>query len=351
MPESTMKSMHAVRLTGPRRLEVVETEPPGADGESVIIEVSACGICGSDLHYWDTGLDMSGAPGLIPGHEFCGRVVDPGSRADLGPDDRVTALPLDPCGTCETCRTGRPNLCVKGMKRSIPGNNSPGAYAQYLKIRPDMVRKLPDGISDAEAAMIEPSSVAFHAVRRAGVTAGDRVLVTGGGTIGLLCASWARISGASYLALTETNAHRREFALHAGGLDSVFDAADPRLGSALKKASHGGFDVAIETSGSSAGINAAALALRPRGRLLLAGISFQPQAVMTVLLVVKEIEQLSALGYLPQEFDLAMQYIADKRLPVEKIITRTISLHEVQDAFERLSSGTSSEVKVLIRIA
>jgi L-iditol 2-dehydrogenase len=346
-----MKGMHAVRLTGPRRLEVVETEAPRADGENVIIEVSACGICGSDLHYWDTGLDMSGAPNLIPGHEFSGRVVDPGSRTDLGPDDRVTALPLDPCGTCETCRTGRPNLCVKGMKRSIPGNNSPGAYAQYLKIRPDMVRKLPEGISDAEAALIEPASVALHAVRQAGVKTGDKVLVTGGGTIGLLCASWARISGASYLALTETNAHRRDFALNAGGLDAVFDAADPRLGSALKKASHGGFDVAVETSGSSAGINAAALALRPRGTLLQAGISFKPQAVMTVILVVKEIEQRSAMGYLPHEFDLAMQYIADKRLSVEKIITRTISLYEVQSAFERLSSGTSPEVKVLIRIA
>jgi 2-desacetyl-2-hydroxyethyl bacteriochlorophyllide A dehydrogenase len=343
--------MHAVKLTGPKRLELIETEPPKPDGENVIIKVSTCGICGSDLHYWESGLDMCGSQGLILGHEFCGSVVDPGSRNDLSLNDRVTALPLDPCYTCESCLTGHPNLCIKSMKRSIPGNNCPGAYAQYLKLRPDMVRRLPDSISDAEAAMIEPASVALHAVHQAGIKAGDRVLITGGGPIGLLCASWARISGASYIALTEINGNRRTFAKESGNVDAVFDATDAKLVSTMKRTIQGSFDVAIETSASDGGINTAISALSPRGRLLLAGINLHPQAIMTVLLVIKEIEQKSALGYLPEEFDLTMEYIASKKLNVGIFISRTIRLHEVQDAFELLSSNTSVDVKILIQIA
>lgn len=347
----TGEQMKAVRLTGPRRLELVETEIPKPDGHHVIIRVSTCGICGSDLHYWDSGLDMSGAPGLILGHEFCGTVHDPGSRNDLSPQDRVTALPLDPCETCESCAAGHPNLCTRGMKRSIPGNNGPGAYAQYLKVRPDMVRRLPDGIDDCEAAMIEPAAVALHAVRKAGVRAGDRVLVCGGGAIGLLCASWAGIGGASCVALTEVNALRRAFAKEIGAADAVFDACEPRLVSLMKKTLQGGFDIALETSASENGINTAISALRPRGRLVLAGISFRPQAVMTVLQVVKEIDQRSSLGYLPGEFDQAMDYIARKRLDVQRLVNRTIGLDAVQEAFEHLSSAACADVKVMIRVA
>jgi threonine dehydrogenase-like Zn-dependent dehydrogenase len=214
-----------------------------------------------------------------------------------------------------------------------------------------MVRKLPDSISDHEAAMIEPASVALHAVHKAGIKAGDKVLITGGGAIGLLCAAWARISGASSIALTEINVNRRAFAQKAGDVDFVFDAVDPRLVSTMKKAILGSFDIAIETSASDRGINTAISALKPRGKLVLAGISLHAQAIMTVLLVIKEIEQRSALGYLPKEFDLALDFIADKRLNVSKYISRTICLDEVQGSFECLSSNTSADVKILIEIA
>lgn len=342
--------MRAVKLTGARLLELVETDTPAGDGEGVIIKVSTCGICGSDIHYWETGLDMCGKTGLILGHEFCGRVVDPGCRVDLCPGDRVTALPLDPCGMCRPCTTGHPNLCSKGMKRSIPGNNSPGAFAQYLKLRPDMVRKLPDSINDKEAAMIEPSSVALHAVRQAGIESGDRVLVTGAGTIGLLCAAWAGISGASYIALSEINPGRRAFAMKFSAADTVFDAGDPYLVSSMKKACGGSFDVAIETSAADAGINTAISALKARGRLVLAGISFHPQSIFTLLLVIKELELKASLGYIPEEFDQVMESIANRTLCVEHLTGRTISLEDVQESFENLASGDSCDVKILLEV-
>lgn len=343
--------MQAVKITGPRHFALMDILAPEPDGHNVIIKVSTCGICGSDLHYWESGLDMCGAPGLIPGHEFCGIISDPGSRADLLPHDRVTALPMEPCGACETCSQGLPNLCMKIMTRPFIGNNSPGAYAQYLKTGPDMIRKLPDSISDNEAAIIEPAAVALHAIRQAGIKAGDRVLITGGGPIGLLCAAWARISGASYIALTEINVYRRIFAQEQGDVDAAFDAADPKLVYTVKKAVKGGFDIAVETSGSAGGINTAVLALKRRGTLLLCGLSLHPQAVPIMVIVTKEIEQKGSFGYLPDEFALTIEYLAGKRLAVGKIINRIISLGDVQETFERLSSNTSEDLKVIIRIA
>jgi len=342
--------MIAVKLTGPRHLELIEMEEPRPDGQNVIIMVKTCGICGSDLHYWESGLDMCGNPGLIMGHEFSGTVVDTGSRSDLKPGDRVTALPLDPCGTCAPCTDGQVNLCARGMKRSIPGNNSPGAFARYLKLRPDMVRVLPDTVSDLEAAMIEPASVALHAINLAVLETGDKVLITGAGTIGLLSAAWARIGGASYTAVCEINQKRREFARELPYVDEVFDAGDPFVVSSMKKAVKGGFDIAIDTSANDAGINTAISALRTRGRLVLAGISMKPQSILTLLLVVKELEMKASLGYVPDEFDLALKSIADKILHVDTLINKTISLEEVQESFETLASGKSSDVKAIIEI-
>ncbi len=118
----------------------------------------------------------------------------------------------------------------------------------------------------------------------------------------------------------------------------------------MKKAVKGGFDIAIDTSANDAGINTAISALRTRGRLVLAGISMKPQSILTLLLVVKELEMKASLGYVPDEFDLALKSIADKILHVDTLINKTISLEEVQESFETLASGKSSDVKAIIEI-
>ncbi len=341
--------MKAVKLSGPKQLEPVDIEAPEPDGKHVIIKVSACGICGSDLHYWHSGLGMGGVPDLIMGHEFAGTVIDPGNRADLAAGDRVTALPLDPCGLCAACRAGHVNICLKALKRSIPGNNSAGAFAESLKLRPDMVRKLPDSINDVEAAMIEPTAVALHAVRAAGIGPGDSVMISGGGPIGLLCAAWAKISGAAYIALTEISAFRKSFASDNGDADEIFDPANPDFGSQIMKKTGGGFDAAIETSAADAGINLALMMLKPKGRLVLAGINAHTQAVLTIVAAAREITQKSVMAYLPEEFDTAIDYIKQNRINVEKLVTNTTDLAGLDTAFERLASGESEEIKIVCK--
>ena len=341
--------MRAVQLTGPKQLEVVDIDSPGADGENVIIKVAVCGICGSDIHYWEIGAGMDGRPGLIMGHEFCGTVVDSGSRDDLVPGDRVTALPINPCGQCHNCLNGMPNICLNGLKRPAPGNNSPGAYAEFIAVRPDMVRKLPESVSDMEAVLVEPAAVALHAVRKSAIQAGDCVLITGGGPIGLLCASWARLSGAAYIGLTEIDPFRINFARENEFVDEAFDAANAGLSKTLKKVSKGGFDIAIETSASDAGINTAVSALKPQGRMVLAGINFKIQSIHTLGFTVKELAMYSAFAYLAAEFDIALDYISRNKLTVESLVTQSSGLGEVQGIFEKLSSGHLNAIKVLIQ--
>jgi len=341
--------MKAVSLAGPRLLEITNLNKPLPDEKNALIRVSTCGICGSDIHFWEMGVGMDGRPGLVMGHELSGIIEDTGGRKDLSVGDRVTVIPLNPCRDCLMCRQGQLQLCVNGMKRPNLGLNAPGAYAQYVAVLSDMVRKLPDTINDLEAAMIEPAAVSFRAVRAAGIRPGDTVLITGSGTIGLLCAAWARISGASRIFLSEVNEARVAAAIKLGDANEVINGRDPKMVSKIKKATSGGVNVAIDASANDAGINSAILSLRPKGTMVLAGISLTSQSLMTTAITGRELVLKGTFGYTIEDFELAMDFIARKVLNVGKYISRTIGLEEVQQAFETLHSGTSGDVKIIIR--
>ena len=341
--------MKAVRLAGPGKLEVADLDKPVSDGNNAVIKVSACGICGSDIHFWKAGAGMDGRPGIVMGHEFAGTIEDAGGRQDLSAGDRVTVIPLNPCGDCPTCRQGHVQMCMNGTKRPNLGLSAPGAYAESVAVRPDMVRKLPETVSDLAAAMIEPAAVSLHAVRTSGLRPGDTVLITGSGTIGLLCAAWARIGGASHVLLAEVNDARAAAARRLKDAHEVINGRDPKMVSKIKKATSGGVDIAIDASANDAGINSAMLALRPRGTVVLAGISLAPQSLMTLAVTGRELSLKGSFGYTIEDFERAMDFIARKVLNVEKYINRTIRLEEVQQAFESLHSGTSEDVKIIIR--
>ncbi|MFP4650244.1 MAG: zinc-dependent alcohol dehydrogenase [Desulfobacterales bacterium] len=341
--------MRAVSLAGPRKLELTEQPAPEPDGENVIINVSACGICGSDLHYWEMGAGMDGEPGLIPGHEFCGTVADPGPRGDIKPGDRVTYIPLNPCGACPTCDKGLFQLCPAAFKRPVPGNNAPGAFAEKVAGRADMIRKIPDSVTDEEACIAEPAAVSLHAIRQAGVRVGGKVLVIGGGAIGLLSAAWAKIAGAGLVGLCEVNPHRIEFARGLEFVDHVFDAGDEKLKRNIKQVSDGGFDAVAETSATDAGFAAAVSALLPRGTLVLAGISFSPQTVSTLMVTSKEIFVKGSMAYGIDEFDTSLAFLADRRLETRDLISRTVDFAGLQDAFQQLHAGDQAIIKAVVR--
>ncbi len=337
--------MKSVAIKGAKEFEIKEINEPVSDGKKVLIDVKKCGICGSDLHYW-----VSGAPvGLVMGHEFSGVVTDPGNRSDLKVGDRVSALPISPCGHCEAYLTGNPQYCLETWNQASGLSlENPGALAPKMALRSDMVMKLPDSVSDEEGAMIEPMAVGLHAVHLADIKIGAKVLVVGGGIIGLASAMFAKEEGASYVALSETNPGRGEKAVSLGVADAWYDVREENATAKMMEDTNGGFDIVIECCGNSPAVTSALMLAKTGGKVVLVGVSLEAITVPLTIAVMHELSVYGAIAYTKEEFATVIDLIADKQIDVLKFVDKRITLNEVQAAYEELTSGTSSTVKILV---
>lgn len=333
--------MKSIAIKGAKQFEIKEVEELKPEKGKVLINVKKTGICGSDIHYWEMGNPV----GLIMGHEYCGEVVDNGGREDLKVGDRVTALPISPCGKCEACVTGNIHYCQETWAHAsgLSLDNS-GGLAPMLKVRSDMVLKVPDNMSDEEGALVEPTAVGYHAINLANPDVGDNVLVVGGGIIGLVSAMFAKKSGASKVIVSETNSKRGEAAVKLGVADAWLNALDEE--EMQKNAST--FDIVIECCGNTPAVNSAMNLVKSGGKVILVGVSMTPINLYSSLTVTKEITVIGAIAYTKEEFAKCISMIANKEIDVCKFISKTITLHEVQDAYEELYSGTSSSIKILV---
>lgn len=337
--------MKSVAICDVKKFEMRDINEPLANGEDVIIEVLKAGICGSDIHYWDLGEPK----GLIMGHEFCGRVIDPGSRTDLKIGDRVTALPISPCGSCPACLKGNPQYCKDTWTYATGLSlTNPGAFTKKIKLRPDMVMKLPDTVSDDEASMVEPTAVGLHAIHLADIKVGDKVLIIGGGIIGLVSAMFAKMEGASYVAVSETNNSRGEKAVQLGVADAWFDAKNENMVPNLINMTEGGFDYVIECCGNSAAVSTSLTVVKPGGTVVLVGVATGPVTIPTVLAVMRELTVKGAIAYTKEEFSTCIDLMANKQIDMERFVDDIVSLDEVQHSFERLTSGTDPAIKILV---
>lgn len=338
--------MKCVKLKGARDLQIATIKKPVSHDGSVIIKVKACGICGSDLHYFEGGAPLE----LIMGHEFAGVVVDPGSRDDLKVGDRVTGLPISPCLECEACKSGNPQFCSKTWDNAVGLSlTNSGGFAEFLSCRPDMVKKLPDKVTFFGATLVEPSSVSLHAVNLGNVKVGDSVLIIGGGIIGLMAAEFAKLNGATYIALMETNMKRAKKGLKYGKIDEVFNATDKDVINKVLKKTKGGFDKVIECCGNQYAVSEAIMSVKPGGTVVLVGVSTGPISVPIVAAVMKEAELQGAIAYTEQEFETCIDLIAKKKIDVEKYIDQKIPLEKLQDAFVDLTSGTTTNIKIIVK--
>lgn len=337
--------MKAVAIKDAKQFEIKEIAEPISDGKKVIIEVLKSGICGSDIHYW-----VNGEPkGLVMGHEFVGKVIDPGDRRDLVIGDRVTALPISPCGKCEACLNGNVQFCPETWSKAVGLSiDNPGGLTQKIAIRSDMVIKVPDNIKDEEVAMVEPMAVGLHAAHLGRIAVGDDVLVIGGGIIGLASAMFAKKEGASYVALTETNEARGEKSIKLGVADEWFNATSEELVPKLMEKTKGGFDVVIECVGNSAAVNSAISMVKPGGIVVLVGVATDAVPTYTVMAVMKELVLQGAIAYTYNEFKSVIDLISNKRIEVLKFIDDIVPLEGVQGAYERLTSGKDSAIKILV---
>ncbi len=336
--------MKCVKIESKRNLVIDEIpEPKSIDG-SVVIKVESCGICGSDIHYYDAGEPR----GLVMGHEVAGTIIDAGNRKDLHIGDRVTALPISPCGKCEACKTGNVQYCPHTWENALGLSSTfKGGYSEYTNIRSDMVRILPDNMTFDEGAMVEPSAVSLHATNLADIKVGDKVLVVGGGIIGLMAVEFASLEGASYIAVLETNMARGKKATTIGKANEYFDALDTKTIPLLQEKTNGGFDVVIECCGNSAATSEAILLTKHGGKLVLVGVSTGPISVPIVSTVTKEVKMYGAIAYTEHEFATVIDLIANKKINVKKYIDATVPLEDANKSFETLTNGKSSAVKII----
>ncbi len=334
--------MKSVAIKKEKLFEIKEIEEPVKNGVDVLIDVKKAGICGSDIHYW-----VSGQPkGLVMGHEYCGIVTDPGSRKDLKKGDRVTSLPISPCGKCEACVTGNPQYCPDTWTNAVGLSlTNPGAYTSKTKLRPDLVIKVPDNITDDEVAMVEPTAVGLHAVHLANVKTGDKVLVIGGGIIGLVSAMFAKKQGASYVMVSETNKLRGEKAVKLKCANEWINALDPDF---MKIVASHNFDIVIDCCGNTPAVSSALMSVKNGGTVVLVGVSLNPITIPSVVAVLHELKILGAIAYTKEEFETCIDLMSNKLINVGKFVDDIVSLDEVQKSFERLTSGTDDAIKILI---
>lgn len=323
------------------RTEQRQARAPGP-GE-VRLDVAYVGICGTDLHVKHGAMDRRVAIPAVIGHEMSGTVAAVGEGVSRwSPGDLVTVMPLEWCGRCPACVAGHRHVCQNLV---FVGIDSDGAMQQSWTVPERLLVSLPPGLGLESGALAEPAAVAVHDVRRGAVVRGERVLVVGGGPIGLLIACVAAAAGAEVL-VCELDRHRRSVA--AGlGLRTI-DPAAGDISATLDLWSGGaGADVAFEVSGSAAGVQTAAHALRVRGRLVVVAIHSQPVPVDLFRVFWRELELIGARVYEQRDFEQAVKLLAEGVIPVAELISAVEPLERVPEAFEALESGTGV-MKVLI---
>ena len=338
--------MKCVKIVDVKKLEVSEMEQPIANLEDVTIKIDCCGICGSDIHNWDLGQPI----GLVMGHEFAGTVVDPGSREDLKVGDKVTGLPISPCLKCNACKTGNFQFCKSTWSNAVGLSlTNPGGFSEYLTCRSDMVKKVPDNVSFESACMVEPSAISLHAVNLTDIKVGEKLLIVGGGIIGLMAAEFAKMDGASYVCLLEVNENRGKKALEFGYVDEFYDPTKEDTVAKLLEKTNGGFDKVIECCGNSAAVTEAMIASKPGGKIILVGVSVSNISIPSAVSVMGEVTLQGSIAYTEQEFEKTIELISEEKIDVEKYIDKKVSIDKVQEAFEILTSGTQDDIKIIYK--
>jgi len=341
--------MHALVIHAPLDLRIEDVPTPEPEANQLLVRVRTGGICGSDLHYFNHG--GFGAvrikEPMVLGHEVAGAVFRAGSGVtDMPAGTRIAISPSRPCGMCEYCQQGLQNHCID-MRYYGSAMRTPhvqGAFRQEIVIDRSQAHAVSDSLSDAEAAMAEPLSVALHAVRRAGPLLGKRVLVTGSGTIGALIVAASRRAGAATIVATDVNALPLDSAKKVGADLALNIAESPE---ALKPfaAGKGTFDVLFEASGNAAALRGSFEVLKPRAVIVQVALGGDISLPLNVI-VAKELELRGAFRF-HEEFAVAVELLNKGLIDVKPLITGVFPYQESVKAFQT-ASDRSKAMKVLV---
>ncbi len=331
---------------GVRSIVVEEMAEPAAGPRDVVLDVKACGICGSDLHTYLEGALVE--VGQVLGHEFSGEVVSVGAEvAGIAPGDRVTGIPIQPCGDCRRCREGNGHLCEHMHETGI-GFGLPGAFADRVRI-PNArlgvnVHALPEELSFEDGALVEPLGIAVHAVRRSGARPGQTALVYGLGTIGLHVAQVLRAYGVEPVLGVDLSELRRSRARELGIV-----ALDGRDTAAAVRAELGDreLDLVFECTGVPALVQGSIELVRPAGTVVIVALYDAPATIETMLFIHKELTMVASVMVTPEDFAEAVELLRSGRAAGAPLVTHRAELADLPAAFE-LQCDKDATIKVMV---
>lgn len=340
--------MKALVYEGPHNMPLRDYPMCYPEAGQVKIKVKYCGICGSDLHGY-TGASGRKIPPMVMGHEFSGVVTELGKgvkKFKVG--DRVSVLPVEYCCECEFCKRGAVNICAN--RRNLGVLDVDGAFTEYICMNEKFVYALPDNVSDEEGALLEPLSVAHHAVGLAQPIKNNNVLIAGTGTIGLLIVMLVKAAGAAKIVVTDLSEDRLSLARKLGA-DITVNPAVQDLDATLKEAGiRNNIHVAIECVGATPTCQTTVDYVKIQGRIVWVGNAAKMITVNMQNIVTQELKIFGSYAFTEEDFSSSLRLLAERKLPAAEIITRIVTLEHATETFEELTKGGSKDIKVLVDV-
>lgn len=331
----------------PGEIQFDNVPVPDIDETEVLVRIRRIGICGSDLHVYHGKHPYTAYP-VVQGHEFSGEVVKAGSEVEsLSPGDLVTAPPQIVCGTCLQCRKGQSHIC-ENLK--VMGFQAPGVAQEYFVFPESALMELPDGFSPEMGALVEPVSVAVHALRRAGNVAGLKVFVIGAGPIGNLVAQVARSLGAARVAITDISDYRLEIAQECGvtetfnaGSGSLEDFLDQVFGASRA-------DLILECVGAADTVNRAIHCARKGTPIVIVGVFGEYPQIDLGLVQDRELQLLGSLMYQRQDYSEAIRCLAEGRILTAPLLSKSFPFRQFPEAYDFILDNRERVMKVMIEV-
>ena len=346
------ETMKVAVMEGIGKMGYTQRPIPAPKADEVLVKLEYVGICGSDMHYYETGAigDYVVKPPFVLGHEPGGTVVGVGSHVThLKVGDKVALEPGKTCGHCEFCRQGKYNLCPDVVFFATPPVD--GVFQEYVAHEAALCFKLPDNVSTLEGALIEPLAVGFHAANQGGAHAGQTAVVMGAGCIGLVSMMALKAEGVSRVYVVDVMAKRLEKALELGA-DGVINGKEEDAVEAVRRLTGGaGCDLVIETAGTEITTRQAIHMTKKGAVIVLVGYSKSGEMTLPMSLALdKELTFKTVFRY-RHIYPMAIDAVAAGRVNLKGIVTDIFDFEDIQNAMDRSAADKANIVKAVVRIA
>lgn len=335
--------MKVAILKDKEKIEMEKWPVPRPGPGEVLVKVSYCGICGSDIHAYN---HLIFPAGTVLGHEFSGIVEETGEGVDfIGPGDSVVVRPPGICGKCEWCKRGELALCVEHFSNTI-GLKLQGGFAEYVLVKDFQAIPLPSTISLKEAAQMEPLAVCVHALERSKLRLSDNVVVIGSGSIGLITMKGAFAKGARQVAMVGRNPMRQKVA-EDWGATYTFDPETAKNNEKVKE-KMGSIDIVFDCVGSADSFSMGEQMVRKGGQLIILGATTDTISFEQIPVLQSSIDIVNSMGYTIEDFEIAMKCQEVDMFPVDDLVNKVYPLEEITEAFNELV-GSKRIIKALIQ--